>query len=77
VGKTPYPTPRGNIVHSNSSDEAYIGGEAWFNGNKVTINAGSARYRDGVPGTQEHWEAAVRYWEHLGYEVEAIPWGSR
>lgn len=45
--KTPFPTKRENIVHSNISDQAYIGGEAWFGPNKtVTINAGSGRFGD-------------------------------
>ena len=76
--QTPFPTPRGNIVHSNLSSEAYIGGEAWFTAdNKVIINAGSGRFGDGAGITEENWHAAVRFWEELGYEVVAIPFGQR
>lgn len=74
---TPFPTPRGVIVHSNISDEAYIAGEAWFQGDHVIINAGSGRFgdRSGVPARV--FQGAIRYWQHLGYEVEAIPFGKR
>lgn len=45
IESTPFPTPRGNIVHSNISKEASISGEAWFGpNNTVTINAGSGRF---------------------------------
>ena len=74
---TPFPTPRGVIVHSNLSSEAYIAGEAWFQGDRVIINAGSGRFgdRSGVPARV--FQGAIRYWQHLGYEVEAIPFGKR
>lgn len=74
---TPFPTPRGVIVHSNLSAEAYIAGEAWFRGDRVIINAGSGRFgdRSGVPSRA--FQGAIRYWQHLGYEVEAIPFGKR
>jgi hypothetical protein len=75
---TPFPTPRGNIVHTNLSSRAYIGGEAWFGpGNRVTINAGSGRFGDGAGITRLQWDAAVKYWQDLGYEVNAIPFGYR
>ena len=42
---TRFPTIRGNIVHTNLSDKAYIGGEAWFEkASSVTINADSGRF---------------------------------
>lgn len=76
--KTPWPTPRRNIVHTNLSSRASIGGEAWFGpGNTVTINAGSGRFGDGAGITQSQWTASVRYWQELGYDVIAIPFGSR
>ena len=76
--QTPFPTPRGNIVHTNLSSRASIGGEAWFGpNNTVTINAGSGRFGDGAGITQSQWSAAVRYWQDLGYEVIPIPYGSR
>jgi RHS repeat-associated protein len=74
---TPFPTPRGNIVHSNISSKASIAGEAWFiSDNEVIINAGSGRFGYGS-ATPEQWEAAVKYWEELGYQVEAIPFDQR
>ena len=75
--KTPFPTPRGNIVHTNLSEKAYSGGEVWFNGNKVTINAGSGRFGHGTGLTEQGWNATIKYWQHLGYEVEARPLGSK
>ena len=75
---TPWPTPRKHIVHSNISSRASIGGEAWFGpGNTVTINAGSGRFGDGAGITPSQWGATVRYWQELGYDVIAIPFGSR
>lgn len=75
---TPAATPRGNIVHTNISDRAVIGGEAWFGpNNTVTINAGSGRFGDGAGITQQQWDNTVRYWEGLGYTVNPIPFGSR
>lgn len=71
-------TPRGNIVHSNLSERAVIGGEAWFGpNNTVTIDAGSGRFGDGAGITQQQWGNTVRYWEGLGYTVDPIPFGSR
>jgi uncharacterized Zn-binding protein involved in type VI secretion len=76
--KTPFPTPRGNIVHTNISSEAAIGGEAWFGPDKtVTINAGSGRFGDGAGITPQQWDATVKLWESLGYKVNPIPFGSR
>ena len=76
--KTPFPTARGNIVHTNLSERASIGGEAWFGpDNSVTINAGSGRFGDGAGITQQQWDAAVRLWETLGYKVNPLPFGQR
>jgi hypothetical protein len=75
---TPFPTPRGNIVHSNISSEASIGGEAWFGpNNSVTINAGSGRFGDAAGITRGQWDAASQYWSNLGYNVTPIPYGQR
>jgi hypothetical protein len=75
---TPWPTPRGNIVHTNLSREASIGGEAWFGPNDtVTINAGSGRFGDAAGITPGQWDAAVDAWRSLGYTVNPIPYGSR
>ena len=76
--RTPWPTRRGNIVHTNLSSRASIGGEAWFGpGNTVTINAGSGRFGDNAGITRAQWDAAIRYWKELGYDVIAIPFGAR
>ncbi|MFC5373275.1 LysM peptidoglycan-binding domain-containing protein [Brevundimonas faecalis] len=75
---TPFPTPRGNIVHTNISSKASIGGEAWFGpNNSVTINAGSGRFGDGAGVNQSQWNATVKLWESLGYKVNPIPFGNR
>jgi hypothetical protein len=75
---TPFPTPRGNIVHSNISKQASIGGEAWFGPkNTVTINSWSGCFGDGGMVTKSQWDAAIVYWEYLGYEVIAAPFGKR
>ncbi len=74
----PFDTPRGNIVHSNLSSEAYFAGEAWFTSpTEVVINAGSGRWGDRSGVTQAMWEAATQLWENLGYTVEALPLGTR
>jgi hypothetical protein len=76
--KTPFPTPRGNIVHTNLSAKASIGGEAWFGAdNSVTINAGSGRFGDRAGITRQQWEAAVKLWEAVGYKVNEVPFGAR
>ncbi|MDB4623591.1 CotH kinase family protein, partial [bacterium] len=72
--KTPFPTPRGHVVHSNLSSKASLGGEAWFTSeDSVTINAKSGRFGAGAGMSRAEWDAAVRYWEGLGYKVKAIP----
>jgi hypothetical protein len=73
--RTPFNTPRGNIVHTNlSPNGAYVGGEVWFESPmEITINAGSGRYGYPAGMTQSQWEAAIKYWEGLGYKVNAIP----
>jgi len=76
--QTPMATSRGTIVHTNISSEASIGGEAWFGpNNTVTINAGSGRFGDGAGVAASQWEATRKYWESLGYNVNAIPLGQR
>jgi hypothetical protein len=76
--KTPFSTPRGNVVHTNISSEASIGGEAWFGpNNTVTINAGSGRFGDGAGITMQQWDATVKLWESLGYKVNPVPFGQR
>ncbi|MFD8112897.1 hypothetical protein [Streptomyces microflavus] len=76
--RTPFDTPRNNIVHSNISPEASIGGEAWFGTDgSVTINAGSGRFGDGAGITEAQWNAASQAWQELGYQVRQIPYGRR
>ena len=75
---TPFPTPRGCLVHTNLSDRASIAGEAWFRPfNTVIINAGSGRFGDRAGITRQEWQAAVDYWKSLGYRVKAVPFGER
>jgi hypothetical protein len=76
--QTPFPTPRGTVVHTNISSEASMGGEVWFGpNNSVTINAGSGRFGDAAGITQQQWDATVKLWESLGYEVNPVPFGRR
>lgn len=54
--------------------QASIGGEAWFGPDKtVTINAFSGRFGTGAGVTDTQWAATVKFWESLGYKVNAIP----
>jgi hypothetical protein len=76
--KTPFPTPRGNIVHTNLSEKASIGGEAWFGPeNSVTINAGSGRFGDNAGITPQQWDSAIKLWQSLGYRVNPVPFNER
>lgn len=76
--QTQFPTPRGNVVHTNLSSEASIGGEAWFGPkNSVTINAGSGRFGDAAGITKQQWDATIKLWESLGYKVNPVPFGKR
>jgi hypothetical protein len=75
--------------HTNISDSAYFGGEAWRTGsNEVTINAASGafgynrRYASTLSGEAlEAYEAGMRtrfdqaaeYFRQLGFEVKQIP----
>jgi hypothetical protein len=75
---TPFPTPRGNIVHSNISTKAYIAGELWFtSSSEITINAGSGRFGYGSGATISQYNSAVKYFESLGYKVTVIPFNKR
>lgn len=71
---TPFPTPRGHVVHSNLSSTASLGGEAWFTSeDSVTINARSGRFGASTGMSRAEWDATIRFWESLGYNVNAIP----
>jgi WXG100 family type VII secretion target len=75
--------------HTNISDAAYFGGEAWRTGpNEVTINAGSGAFgynRDYaksltgeameryVADMQARFDRAAEYFRQLGFEVRTIP----
>lgn len=66
--------PRGKVVHTNLSQRASLGGEAWFESpQSVMINPKSGRFGAAAGMTRPHWEAATRYWESLGYKVKAFP----
>jgi hypothetical protein len=78
LARTPFPTPRGHITHTNISAAARFAGEAWFTGRRqVTINAHSGRFADKASATAVQYEAAVEYWQRLGYTVTAVPLGER
>ena len=78
LARTPFDTPRGHITHTNISQTARFAGEAWFTGSReVTINAHSGRFGDKAKATEAQYEAAVEYWERLGYTVTAVPLGQR
>jgi hypothetical protein len=71
---TPFPTSRGKVVHTNLSQRASLGGEAWFESPEtVSINPRSGRFGEAAGMTRPQWEAAIRYWESLGYKVNAFP----
>ncbi len=71
---TAFPTPRGYVVHSNLSRRASIGGEAWFESpDTVSINPSSGRFGAAAGMTSAQWNAAIRYWEKLGYTVNPVP----
>lgn len=79
---TAFPTPRGNIVHSNISSEAAIAGEAWFTGpGEVTINSNSGRFGmtpEGNGGASlEQYNAAISFWKSLGYKVKPKKFGEK
>ncbi len=75
---TPMPTPRGYITHTNISPMARFAGEVWFTGpREVTINGKSKRYGDRSNVTRAQYEAAIEYWERLGYEVSGVTLGMR
>jgi len=76
--QTPFETSRGHITHTNLSKLAHFAGEAWFTGaREVTVNGRSGRFGDRAHGTEKQYEAAVEYWEKLGYRVEVIPLGKK
>jgi len=78
LASTPFQTARGHITHTNISLAARFAGEAWFTGRRqVTVNGHSGRFGDRAHGTPQQYEAAVEFWERLGYQVTAVPLGQR
>ena len=79
--------------HTNISDSAYFGGEAWRTGpNEITINAGSGAfgynrdYAKSLTGEaleayksamQARFDRAAEYFKDLGFEVKTIPLAER
>lgn len=71
-------TGRQDFKHTNLSESAYIGGEAWFDGDSVVINGNSGRFGTGNENvTTENYAAASSRWRELGYTVRPIPFGER
>jgi len=80
---------RGRPSHTNMSDAAYFGGEAWRTGpNEITINAGSGAFGynrnyansltgealdDYLTAMQARFDRAAEYFRQLGFEVKQIP----
>jgi hypothetical protein len=80
---------RGRPSHTNVSDTAYFGGEAWRTGpNEITLNAGSGAFGynrniansltgealdDYLAATQARFDRAAEYFRQLGFEVKQIP----
>lgn len=75
--------------HTNISDTAYFGGEAWRTGpNEITINAGSGAFgynareasklqgealEQYVAAAQARYDRAAAYFRELGFEVKQVP----
>jgi hypothetical protein len=75
---TPAATSRGYITHTNISRMARFAGEVWFiSPHEVILNGHSGRFGDRARATNEQYEAALEYWELLGYKVTAVPLGQR
>ena len=80
---------RGRPSHTNISDSAYFGGEAWRTGpNEITINAGSGAFGynrgyankltvkaldDYMASMQARFDRAAEYFRQLGFDVKGIP----
>ena len=84
-----WPGTRGFPSHTNISETAYFGGEAWRTGpNEITINAGSGAFGYNriyaktlgiedltayVTVMQQRFDQAAEYFKQLGFEVKVIP----
>jgi hypothetical protein len=65
-------------VHTNLSEQASIGGEAWVRpGQHSDHQCRLLALRHGAGITPEQWDASVRARGRLGYTVNPIPFGSR
>ena len=81
----PWDSGRGIITHTNMSNQAYIGGEAWRTGpNRITISAASRAYgyNPALPMAQlmqalERYNAAIEIFRNFGLDVTALPFGLR
>jgi hypothetical protein len=78
-------SPDINIVsHTNLSDGAYAGGEAWRTApNQMTITSASGAYGHSWqnPGTWAdgamRYEAVVQFLRDLGLDITSLPFGTR
>jgi len=77
---TPFPTPRGMVVHTNISAKAVVAGECWFRpgrngGDLATINAGSKRFPLQEP---LEWDEASLLWrlpaDGAAYAALTLQW---
>lgn len=76
---------RGIPTHTNISQQAYAGGEAWRTGpNHITISAASRAFgfNRELPSSvlaeaAARYDATVQFLRSIGLEVTAIPFGQR
>jgi hypothetical protein len=85
VEMQPWDSSRGIPTHTNLSQRAYAGGEAWRTGpNQLTVTAASRAFgfndnlgAEMVAEAAERYEAVVQFLRSLGIDVTAIPFGQR
>ncbi len=80
--QTPWETSRKMVSHTNISEQAYAGGEAWRTGeNEIVINSHSGAFgrRSSRPETLAEGEArynlAIQAMKDAGLKVTARPYG--
>jgi hypothetical protein len=85
VEMQPWDSGRGIPTHTNISQQAYAGGEAWRTGpNHLTVSSASRAFGFNDQLSPElfaeaaaRYEAAVGFLRSLGFEVTQLPFGTR
>jgi hypothetical protein len=85
VEMQPWDSGRGIPTHTNISEQAYAGGEAWRTGpNQITVSAASRAFgfNRELPSlllaeAAARYDAAVQFLRSIGLDVTAIPFGQR